>query len=159
MRLAGSIMADVLTMAQRRVNMSKIRGRDTQPELVVRRGLHRRGMRYRLYMDDLPGKPDLVFPSSRAVILVHGCFWHLHKCPRFSWPETRRDFWRAKLERNGERDKRTIERLMQAGWRVLVVWECAMRGTGRRPLDDVLDRCEVFVRKGAARYAEIAGVW
>ena len=158
-RPAGTAMPDVLTPAQRRTNMSRIRGRDTQPELVVRRGLHRRGLRYRLHRCDLPGKPDLVFARSEAVILVHGCFWHLHGCPRFKWPTTRKEFWRAKLERNRERDGAAVEQMLDAGWRVLVVWECAVRGTGRLPLDEVLDRCERFVRDADARAAEIAGAW
>ena len=152
-------MADVLTPSQRRTNMSRIRGRDTQPELVVRCGLHRRGLRFRLHRRDLPGKPDLVLPRFGVVIMMHGCFWHLHGCPRFRWPVTREEFWRAKIESNRERDRMALEGLQEAGWRVLVVWECAMRGTGRRPLDEVLDGCERFVRDGGARVAEIAGVW
>lgn len=152
-------MADVLTRDQRRVNMSRIRGRDTQPELVLRRGLHRRGLRYRLYRNDLPGKPDLVFSGTRAVILVHGCFWHLHECPRFKWPATREEFWRTKIERNRERDVATLRNLREAGWRVQVVWECALRGAGRRPLEDVLNVCEAFVRTEEADCTEIAGDW
>ena len=152
-------MADVLTKEQRRVNMSRIRGRDTQPELVLRRGLHRRGLRYRLYRNDLPGKPDLVFPASKGVILVHGCFWHLHDCPRFKWPETRQKFWRAKIERNRERDHAALEGLKKAGWRVQVVWECALRGAGRRPIEDVLDLCEAFVTDRDGDLAEVAGDW
>ena len=152
-------MSDVLTKEQRRLNMSRIRGRDTQPELVLRRGLHRRGLRFRLYRKDLPGKPDLVFPATRAVILVHGCFWHLHNCPRFKWPETRHDFWRAKIERNRERDSTALKDLREAGWRVQVVWECALRGAGRRPIEDVLDLCEAFIRSGDRDIAEVSGDW
>lgn len=152
-------MADVLTKEQRRVNMSRIRGRDTQPELVLRRGLHRRGLRYRLHQKDLPGKPDLVFPGPRGVIFVHGCFWHLHNCPRFKWPKTRQEFWRAKIERNRERDREALEDLKETGWRVQVVWECALRGTGRRRIEDVLDLCEAFVRGESDDFAEVAGEW
>ena len=152
-------MADVLTPAQRRINMSGIRGRDTEPELVVRRGLHRRGLRYRLHRRDLPGKPDLVFARWGAVILVHGCFWHLHGCPRFKWPATRAEFWRSKIERNRERDAAVLAQLRESGWRVLVVWECAVRGAGRLPSAEVLDRCEGFLRKGVVGAAEIAGAW
>lgn len=150
-------MADVLTKEQRRFNMSRIRGRDTQPELVLRRGLHRRGLRYRLHVKDLPGTPDLAFPATKAVILLHGCFWHLHNCSRFKWPETRQDFWRAKIERNRERDTTALKNLKEAGWRVQVVWECALRGPGRRPIEDVLDLCEAFVRSGDGDFAEVAG--
>ena len=91
------------------------------------------------------------------MILLHGCFWHLHNCPRFKWPETRRDFWRAKIERNQERDTAALKDLKEAGWRVQVVWECALRGAGRRPIEDVLDLCEAFVRSGDGDFAEVAG--
>lgn len=152
-------MADVLTKEQRRVNMSRIRGRNTQPELVLRRGLHRRGLRYRLYREDLPGRPDLVFPTSRAIVLVHGCFWHLHACPRFKWPETRKEFWQEKIKRNHERDRATVQDLKEAGWRVQVVWECALRGTGRRKIEEVLDLCEKFIRNESDDFAEVSGNW
>lgn len=90
-------MADVLTPEQRRLNMSRIRGRDTKPELLLRRGLHARGLRFRLHRKDLPGCPDLVFPRFRVTVFVHGCFWHGHECPMFKWPGTRTDFWRRKM--------------------------------------------------------------
>ena len=151
-------MADVLTQAQRRVNMSRIRGRDTQPEMILRRGLHRRGLRYRLHRKDLPGKPDLVFPASKVVILVHGCFWHMHGCQRFKWPATRKEFWRAKIQTNHERDRNTLEELRAAGWRVQIVWECALRGSGRRSLDEVLDLCEGFFEEDKS-LAEVGGRW
>ncbi len=152
-------MTDVLTKEQRRINMSRVRARDTQPELVLRRGLHRRGLRYCLYRTDLPGKPDLVFPSAKAAIFVHGCFWHLHNCPRFNWPETRREFWQSKLERNRERDEVALKRLKEAGWRIQVVWECALRGVSRRPVERALDVCESFVRTGDESFSEMAGDW
>src|SRR5262245_20506194 len=93
-------MADVLTPEQRRLNMSRIRGADTKPERLVRSALHARGFRFRLHRRDLPGKPDLALPRYRAVILVHGCFWHGHKCSLFQLPETRREFWEAKIRGN-----------------------------------------------------------
>ena len=139
-------MADVLTDAQRSLNMSRIRGRDTKPELVIRRGLHRLGFRFRLYDRKLPGQPDLVLPAHKVAILVHGCFWHGHDCPMFKWPATRKEFWRAKIRRNRERDKATFEALRQAGWRVLIVWECALRGIRRLQVEDVLSRCESVIR-------------
>lgn len=151
-------MADVLTEEQRRLNMSRIRGRDTKPEMILRRGLHALGLRYRLHRKDLPGKPDLVFPGHRAVILVHGCFWHWHGCPMFKWPDTRRQFWREKIAANRKRDQAALERLRQAGWRVLVVWECTLRGPGRRPIGKVLDCCGGFVR-GDEAFNELAGEW
>jgi DNA mismatch endonuclease (patch repair protein) len=108
-------MTDVLTPEQRRLNMSRIRGRDTKPELLLRRGLHARGFRFRLNRKDLPGCPDLVFPRFRAVMFVHGCFWHWHDCPMFKWPATRTDFWRKKIEGN---TKRVRNRMMgpTRGW-------------------------------------------
>src|SRR5688500_15794308 len=99
-------MTDVLTPEQRRLNMSRVRGKDTKPEMLLRRGLHACGLRYRLHPKDVPGRPDLVFPRHGAVILVHGCFWHGHDCPLFKWPATRAEFWRKKIEGNRARDAR-----------------------------------------------------
>lgn len=105
--------------------MRAVRGRDTRPEMVVRRLAHSLGYRYRLHRRDLPGVPDLVFPARRAVIFVHGCFWHQHNCPRGARiPKTRRDYWVPKLLKNQERDARNRQRLRETGWRVLVIWEC-----------------------------------
>ncbi len=118
-------MADVLTPSQRKYCMSRIRGKDTSPELGLRRLIHSLGYRYRLHVRGLPGSPDLVFPARRKVIFVHGCFWHRHQC-RFGQvrPVTRRAFWDQKLRLNQERDRRTLRRLRCLGWRVLVFWEC-----------------------------------
>ncbi|WP_075574928.1 very short patch repair endonuclease [Lysobacter antibioticus] len=136
---------DVLTPEQRRLNMSRIRSRNTTPELMLRRGLHADGFRYKLHARDLPGSPDLVFPRYRAVIFVHGCFWHGHDCPRFKAPSTRREFWFKKIGGNQLRDKRTQQALLERGWRVAVVWECALKGTGRRPTTDVVRWCRNFL--------------
>ena len=152
-------MPDVLTRRQRRLNMSRIRGTDTQPELMLRRGLHRRGLRYWLHRRDLPGRPDLVFPARKAVILVHGCFWHMHDCPRFKWPATREEFWRAKIQLNHERDRSVLAELRETGWRVQIVWECALRGSARRSLDEVLDACEAFVGSEDTGVVEVSGIW
>lgn len=107
--------------------MSRIQGHDTGPELVVRRRLHAMGYRYRLHSRDLPGKPDLVFPSRRAVVFVHGCFWHRHSdpaCRLARLPKSRLDFWVPKLERNVQRDARNIVALEGMGWRAFTAWEC-----------------------------------
>ena len=107
--------------------MALVRGRDTRPEMVVRRLVHRLGFRYRLHRDDLPGTPDLVFPSRRKVIFVHGCFWHQHDdpaCWRSRLPKTRQEFWLPKLEANRVRDQRVIAALRADGWDPIVVWEC-----------------------------------
>ena len=119
--------------------MSGIRGRDTKPEMVIRRGLHARGYRYRLHARALPGKPDLVFPSRKAAIFVHGCFWHGHDCPLFKWPSTRAEWWRTKIEGNQARDQAVREQLNAMNWRQLRVWECALKGRQRREPDDLLD--------------------
>ncbi len=121
-------MTDVLTPAQRSYNMSRIRSAGTQPEMRVRRLLHGMGLRYRLHGKDLPGKPDLVFARAKAVLFVHGCFWHMHRC-RYGKPApaTNKDFWAQKRRSNADRDKRNRRALEAAGWRVFEVWECATR--------------------------------
>jgi DNA mismatch endonuclease (patch repair protein) len=149
-------MVDVLTPEQRRLNMSRIRGKDTKPELLLRRGLHALGLRYRLHCKDLPGRPDIVFPRYRVAVLVHGCFWHGHDCPLFKLPATRREFWQAKIEGNRARDGRDLAALAAAGWSVLVVWECALKGPARRPEAEVLQDCATFVKSHPAT-GEIAG--
>lgn len=121
-------MADVHTTSTRSFNMSRIRGKDTKPEMLVRQYLHARGMRYRLHTKELPGKPDLVFPGLRTVVFVHGCFWHRHEgCRYFVVPKTRTDFWLGKIGRNVANDERQQQELKVQGWRVLVVWECELR--------------------------------
>ncbi|WP_375554743.1 very short patch repair endonuclease [Roseovarius mucosus] len=108
--------------------MAGIRGKDTQPEMLIRRGLHVRGLRYRLHVAGMPGRPDIVLPRFRAVIFIHGCFWHSHEgCRYFRLPKTRTEFWTAKLDGNRHRDSFKTDLLKRAGWRVLTVWECATR--------------------------------
>lgn len=115
--------------------MSRIRGRDTQPEMIVRRLLHREGYRYRLHCRDLPGKPDLVFSSRRRIVFVHGCFWHRHDCTAGQVrPKTNVDFWAEKIRCNVERDRLACDALKGMGWRVLVVWECETKD--KRELGD-----------------------
>jgi len=130
--------------------MSGIRGKDTKPELLIRKALHKRGFRYRLHCD-LPGKPDICLPKHRAVIFVHGCFWHGHNCHLFKWPGTRPEFWRRKIERNREVDRAAMERLESDGWRVGIVWECAVKGKARRPLDEVARQCADWLLTGQSR--------
>lgn len=124
-------MADVVDPATRSRMMSGIRARNTKPEILIRSLLHRQGFRFRLHVRNLPGKPDMVFPRYRAVIFVHGCFWHGHDCQLFKWPGTRPEFWHEKIGRNQSNDHRTRTALITAGWRVGVVWECAIRGAGK----------------------------
>ena len=152
----GGELADVLTPEQRRLVMSRIRGKDTKPEMLLRRGLHGHGLRYRLHGADIPGKPDMVFPKYRAVVFVHGCFWHGHECSLFRWPKTRAAFWKTKINRNRERDRKALAALKANKWRALVVWECALRGKHRRAEPDVLSDAEAFIRHGRESIAEIA---
>lgn len=140
---------DPLTPDQRRFNMSKIRGRDTKPEMTVRRGLHARGLRYRVHDRSLPGTPDLVFSSAHVVIFVHGCFWHGHDCGLGVRPRTNAAFWQTKIEHNQERDRQAKDTLVSSGWRVATVWECALRGPNRPPAESVLDTLIRFLRSGS----------
>lgn len=117
--------------------MARIGSKDTRPELIVRQGLHARGVRFRLHRKDLPGRPDLVLPKFQSAIFIHGCFWHSHEnCKNFRIPKTRAEFWNEKLSMNRLRDKRNIEALRGGGWRVLIVWECETRRISVAPLVD-----------------------
>nr|WP_244475570.1 very short patch repair endonuclease [Rhizobium sp. Leaf311] len=136
--------------------MSGIRGKNTKPEMIVRRGLHGLGFRFRLHDNRLPGKPDLVFPRYRAVIFVHGCFWHGHDCHLFKWPSSRPEFWFAKINRNREVDDRSQVVLAQNGWRQCIVWECAIKGRTRLPLEDLIAECALWLRADAPKL-EIRG--
>ena len=121
-------MADNLTEAQRKRNMSNIRSRNTKPELVVRSIIHKLGFRFRLHARHLPGKPDIVLPRHKKIVLVHGCFWHMHTCKRGNvFPQTNEPYWATKRHRNVERDRLNKSSYKKAGWRTLIVWECETR--------------------------------
>ena len=142
-------MTDVVNPQVRSKMMASIRGKDTKPEMALRRALHGLGLRYRLHAKGLPGKPDLVFPRFKAVVFVHGCFWHRHADCRFaSTPATRPDFWAAKFAGNVDRDQRVAAALERSGWRVLTVWECDIKSRGgeavaREVADILLDGCQL----------------
>ncbi|WP_191833593.1 very short patch repair endonuclease [Pseudomonas fluorescens] len=120
-------MTDFLSSTERSERMSRIRGKDTRPELLLRKALHRMGLRYRLHVASLPGKPDLVFPYYKAAVFVHGCFWHRHAgCKTASTPKSNTPFWLEKFEKNATRDARVVTQLDELGWRVFVVWECEL---------------------------------
>lgn len=121
-------MVDVVDKATRSRMMSGIRSKNTKPEKLIRSALHRHGFRFRLNQTSLPGKPDLVFRKYRAVIFIHGCFWHGHNCDLFKWPSSNSAFWRNKIERNRANDIEVIAALKKSGWRVMVIWECALKG-------------------------------
>ena len=124
-------MADVHSPAIRRKNMQAIRSKNTYPEKRVRKLLHRLGFRFRLHDKNLPSKPDIVLAKYKAVILIHGCFWHGHDCHLFKLPKTRTEFWRKKIDSNFLRDQKQIQMLGALGYRVMVVWECALRGRNK----------------------------
>lgn len=120
-------MVDTVTAQVRSRIMAQVKSKDTKPEMTVRRLLHRLGYRYRLHRKDLPGRPDLVFPSRRKAVFVHGCFWHDHAgCKKVRLPSSNEDYWLAKLKRNRERDERNLVQLKKDGWKPLVIWECEL---------------------------------
>ncbi|MCH8540848.1 MAG: DNA mismatch endonuclease Vsr [Opitutales bacterium] len=135
-------MADIVSEAQRSYNMSRIRSKDTKPEILVRSMLHRLGYRFTVNgpkNKKLPGKPDIVLPKYKTVIFVHGCFWHGHDgCKHFRYPKTRTEWWRAKIEGNIARDKDRIDQLEELGWKVLVIWECELKAVRGLPSKDVI---------------------
>lgn len=139
-------MPDVVPKEVRSRMMSGIRGKDTKPEIRVRKALFARGYRYRIHNRRLPGRPDIVLARYHAAILVNGCFWHGHDCHLFKWPSTRPEFWQEKINGNVERDHRNLLALRSRGWRTCVIWECALKGKARRALDDVIDQCESWLQ-------------
>jgi len=133
-------MPDIVSPSVRSRMMAGIRGKDTKPEKIIRSGLHAQGVRFRLHVRDLPGKPDLVLPKYHAVIFVHGCFWHGHDCKIFKLPDTRRDFWGRKYERNRENDSRQNAQLRVLGWRIATIWECALKGSAKYEPDLLISK-------------------
>jgi len=145
-RMECSFVTDVVSPSVRSRMMAAIRGKNTKPEMIVRLGLHSRGFRFRLHDPNLPGKPDLVLPKYRAVIFVNGCFWHMHGCHLSKIPSSRPHFWREKLMKNKERDRDNVSRCIAKGWRVMIIWECALRGKGRLSVESILEQCEIWLR-------------
>lgn len=137
--------------------MAAIRGKNTKPELLIRKALHHAGFRYRLHVRDLPGKPDLVFPKYRAVLFINGCFWHRHDCRLFKWPKTRKEFWEQKINGNLANDQRKTALLLEAGWRVGIIWECALKGKTRLPKDEVIQFLTTWLKSSQTR-TEIQGL-
>lgn len=133
-------MVDSLTPEQRSAQMSRIRGSNTKLEVLVRKGLHARGLRYRLGGAKLPGRPDILLPKYRTVVFVHGCFWHGHDCRLYRLPKTRPEFWADKIGKNRARDQRVTSELEAIGWRVLTVWECSLRGQSEAVQQRVFDQ-------------------
>ncbi len=145
---------DKISREARSRNMAAIRGKDTGPEMLLRRGLHSLGFRYCLHVKKLPGSPDLVLTRYKAVIFVNGCFWHLHGCRRSTMPKERRQFWETKLKGNKERDERNVRSLLESGWRVLIVWECAFGKKGSPEIQPLLSEISRWISSGEM-YLEI----
>ena len=139
---------DIVDTETRSKIMSRVKGKHTKPELIIRTGLHRKGFRYRLHDRRLPGHPDLVFAKYKAIVLVNGCFWHDHGCYLSSKPATRKKFWDDKFERNRQRDLRNINLYLDAGWRILIVWECALKGKQKKEPVDVIDLLARWLEDG-----------
>lgn len=135
---------DVHSPEQRSYNMSRIKSKDTKPELVVRKWLWSQGYRYRLHRKDLPGRPDIVFQRQRKAVFVHGCFWHKHDCRYFKWPRTNREFWKNKINENVRRDQKNYQELIADGWSYYIVWECELKDENTT----VLDKLEKYLRNG-----------
>lgn len=140
------MMADTITRERRSWNMSRIKGRNTGPELRLRSLLHRAGFRFRLHAKELPGRPDIILPKYRAAIFVHGCFWHRHQgCRNATTPSTRTEFWQSKFDSNVSRDERNRTDLRAAGWTVFTVWECELKSDA----SGVVERLSRDMRKAA----------
>ncbi|WP_200992672.1 very short patch repair endonuclease [Pseudomonas cichorii] len=120
-------MVDVVDTVTRSRMMAGIKGKNSSPELTIRKALHARGFRYRIHVSNLPGKPDLVLSKYKAAVFIHGCFWHGHNCRYFKLPGTRPEFWQEKISKNRARDEQQLMLLRSSGWRVLIIWECAIR--------------------------------
>lgn len=141
-------MTDVVNKSTRSRMMSGIQGKNTKPEVLVRSALHRRGFRFRVHYAKLPGKPDIALPRYRALILVHGCFWHGHDCHLFKWPQTNREFWREKIESNIRRDEKRLVEYSCAGWRSLIIWECAVKRSKSRLSPEFIEKIESWIHRG-----------
>jgi DNA mismatch endonuclease, patch repair protein len=152
-------MADVVSPAVRSRMMAGIRGTNTKPELLLRSGLHRAGFRFRIHERRLPGKPDIVFPARRAVLFAHGCFWHGHDCALFKWPKSREEFWRKKIAGNRQVDLRSISALREQGWRIGIVWECALKGPGRLRPEEIVAECAGWLKSKHASLEIRGKVW
>lgn len=151
-------MVDIVSPEKRSAMMAGIKGKNTKPEIAIRKALFARGWRYRIHDRRLPGKPDLVFPKLKAVIFIEGCFWHGHDCHLFKMPSSRLEFWEPKIEGNRERDTRVREELGALGWRHLTVWECALKGKTRLPFQLLITTISTWL-ESTETTAEIEGTW
>lgn len=149
-------MADVVSPLKRSQMMSGISAKNTRPEILVRSILHRAGFRFRVHSPNLPGKPDIVLRKYRAVIQVNGCFWHSHNCHLFKVPASNRGFWEKKLAGTRARDAENRRKLKESGWRVCVVWECAIKGKKKYSEQELAEKLSIWIVGGSTRIEEIA---
>jgi DNA mismatch endonuclease (patch repair protein) len=149
-------MTDVVSPEVRSRMMSGIRGKNTRPEIIIRKHLHECGFRYRLHDKKLPGKPDIVLPRYSAVIFIHGCFWHGHDCDLFKWPSSNEAFWKEKITKNKNVDELAVTMLRERDWRILKIWECALKGKQRWPIQKLIDDIASWLRTGNTAH-EITG--
>ena len=150
------MMVDIVEPSVRSRMMSNIRSKNTRHEVEIRKALYAAGLRYRLHRRDLPGIPDITFPRYRAVVFVHGCFWHGHDCHLFRWPSSNSERWKSKIRGNQSRDESSVSRLLASGWRVCTIWECALRGRGKRITQEVVDTTAKWIR-GTDPLCELRG--
>ena len=141
-------MVDKFTEEQRSKMMSRVRSKNTSPELRIRSALFASGFRYRIHLKALPGCPDIVLPKYRAVICVHGCFWHGHSCKAGKLPATNVEFWTTKISKNKERDLSMVSELNHLGWKILIVWECSIKRSRETAFDNVIDRISTWIING-----------
>ena len=147
---------DTVSRKTRSYIMSRVKGKNTGPEVAIRKKLHNRGFRYRLHVKKLPGTPDLVFPKYNAIIFINGCYWHSHGCYMATIPKTRTGFWTEKFEKNKERDANNWKGLQKLGWRLLIVWECGIKGKYKRPTDSIVDEIAIWLNS-QSKFMEIHG--
>ncbi len=143
--MVATALTDTVSVERRSEIMALVGSKDTKPELLIRKGLHALGFRYRLHVKDLPGKPDLVFPRYRAVIQINGCFWHGHACPLCRMPNSNTEYWNSKIARNKKRDISNRQLLLDEHWRVLTIWECALTGKSKLGLNQVIELASAWL--------------
>lgn len=146
-------MTDVVDKATRSRMMSGIKGKNTKPEILIRKHLYKKNFRYRLHSQEIPGKPDIVFNKYKAVIFIHGCFWHGHNCHLFKWPKTRPEFWKQKIEYNQLNDQKVLHELEKKNFRICIVWECSLKGANK-DIPGILNKIENWLL-GEADFLEI----
>lgn len=149
-------MSDIVDKETRSRMMAGIKGKNTKPELVIRKAIFNRGFRYRIHEKKLPGKPDIVLKKYKAVIFIHGCFWHKHNCHLFKWPKSNPDFWKKKISSNKDNDLQNINKLIELGWRIAIIWECSLKGKGKLDFEELITKLCDWIESSEERL-EITG--